>query len=124
LDYAMMLDKIESQEFKSKKLLDLKEKISNQEFSAARELKKLSTLFNSLESVNNLLGAVIFNGIVLYHLHTLFSLLKWKKRYASEIENWLDVIAELEALNSLANFAYNNPQFAFPEINDQYRFEF
>jgi DNA mismatch repair ATPase MutS len=124
LHYAMMLEKIENQEFKSKKLLDLKEKISHQQFSSAREFKKLSSLFNSLESVNNLLGAVIFNGILLYHLHTLFTLLKWKKKYALEIEKWLDVIAELEALNSLANFAYNNPQFAFPEINDQYHFEF
>ena len=32
---------------------------------------------------------------------------------------WIDVIGEFEALNSLANFSFNNPNFAYPVINNE-----
>lgn len=39
------------------------------------------------------------------------------------LPRWLDAWYELEALNSLANFAYLNPHYTFPEIlSEQHRF--
>jgi DNA mismatch repair ATPase MutS len=57
------------------------------------------------------------NGIALYHLHVYRRLIKWKKKHAQHVNDWLDVIGEFESLGSLANFSYNNPNFAYPTIN-------
>ena len=39
-----------------------------------------------------------------------------KKEIAELLPRWLDAWYELEALNSLANFAWLNPRYAFPEL--------
>jgi len=49
---------------------------------------------------------------------------KWKARYAGKIEEWIAVIAQFEALNSLANYSYNNPDFVFPTLNREHRISF
>ena len=48
----------------------------------------------------------------------------WKNQHAQVLENWLMVIGEFEMLNSLANVSYNNPDFAFPELNSNYEISF
>src|SRR5690606_2183854 len=42
----------------------------------------------------------------------------WKKSYAAYVPQWLEVLAEVEAMSSLANLAANNPGYVFPEINN------
>ncbi len=41
---------------------------------------------------------------------------QYKSQVASHLPVWLDVWFELEALNSLANFAYLNPNYVLPQI--------
>ncbi|MGE5440545.1 MAG: MutS-related protein [Bacteroidota bacterium] len=43
---------------------------------------------------------------------------KLKKEISRLLPEWLRVWHSLEALSSLANFAYLNPGYAFPEVND------
>ena len=46
-----------------------------------------------------------------------------RNELAQLLPRWLDAWYELEALNSLANFAYLNPHYTFPEItNEENRF--
>jgi DNA mismatch repair ATPase MutS len=51
-------------------------------------------------------------------------LIAWKNQHAQVLENWLVVIGEFEMLNSLANVSYNNPNFAFPNLNTHYEISF
>ncbi len=122
--YALVLGAIENTEFKSQKLLELKNSIRNEKISSSTELAKLASMFDSLEAIQNLLGAVIFNGLFLYHLHVFHALLQWKKNNSAELPKWLDVIAEFETLNSFANLSYNNPTFTFPSINSNWNYRF
>ena len=41
---------------------------------------------------------------------------RWRSRYASLLPDWLDAVGGVDALCSLAAFAYNNPDYAWPEI--------
>lgn len=122
--YGLIIEKIESEKFESEKLNQLqKQLVSNSELSS-KQIKKLAGLFSNMQSIENGMGAILFNGAFLYHMHTLNSLLHWKKQYAKEIKGWLDIIGEFETLNSLANFAYNNSSFVFPTINENFVVEF
>lgn len=122
--YSFLLEKIEKESFQSKKLIDLQKQLILKNTKASEHIKQLSELFYRMDTVNNFVTATLFNGTFLFNLHVLKALLKWKENYASKINNWMDIIGEIEALSSLANLAYNNADFVFPEINSDYKIEF
>ena len=116
-NYAVLFRRIENEEFKSSLLQNLKQKLSYSNLTASSYVSDLARRLNDLESMKNVFGAILMNGLVLYHMHSYRRLLKWKEDHADEIEQWLDVIGKFEALNSLANLAYNNENFVYPTIN-------
>ncbi|MEC4005887.1 DNA mismatch repair protein [Flavobacterium sp. SUN052] len=122
--YGLLIQSIENEAFESEKLNNLKQKLASKNQNASAELKKLSELFSKMDTINNLVVSLVFNGLFLFHAHTLKSLLNWKKENAASLKDWLGVIGEYEMLNSLANFSYNNSDFAFPEINANYEISF
>jgi DNA mismatch repair ATPase MutS len=119
-----LIEKIEKESFQSKKLLHLQEQLNFKNAKASQHLKQLSELFSRMDTISNFVTAILFNGTFLFNLHVLKALLKWKEDYASEMNHWIAIIGEIEALNSLANLAYNNEDFVFPEINSEYKIEF
>ena len=119
-----MLQKIENEYFTSEKLRNFQQKLNHNSKQASKLIIYLGGLISKLESINNLLASIIFNGIFLYHLHIYFALNQWKKNYLKNIFTWIEIIGEIEALNSLANFSFNNPKFVFPKLNVSYRYHF
>ena len=115
--YSLLVKKIEKEGFSSDRLRDLQKQFIADSKSASVHLKQLSVLFSRIDSIANVVSTLLFNGIFLFHVHTLKALIDWKKQHAENLENWLDVIGEFEMLNSLANFSYNNPKFVFPALN-------
>ena len=122
--YSLLVQKIETETFQSKKLIDLQQQLVFKNATATTHLKDLSELFSRMDTINNLVTAIVFNGTFLFNLHVLKALLKWKDNYSTELEKWITIIGKFEALNSLANLAYNNPDFVFPEINSEYKIGF
>ncbi|MDH4474170.1 MAG: DNA mismatch repair protein [Fluviicola sp.] len=117
--YSELLQAIEEREWKSELLIDIKRKLNSSQVAASKQIHTLSRIFASLESLQNGMGAIIFNGTVLFHLHTYRKLLRWKSTHAGELDNWLQQIGETEVLLSFANLYFNNPDFNFPELNDK-----
>jgi len=122
--YGLILQKVESEKFIAQKLITLQQKLNFENKNSIAQLKKLSGLFSQMDSIQNLVTTVLFNGFFLYHLHVLKALMRWKSQNAHALEQWLDVIGEFEMLNSLANFSHNNPDFVFPELNANYKISF
>jgi ABC-type multidrug transport system fused ATPase/permease subunit len=122
--YSLIIQAIEEEKFESPKLKALQEDLKVEGILVSQELAKLARLFSSLDAIQNVVGAIVFNGTFLYHIHILARLLNWKQQRAKALQFWLERIGELEALNSLANFAYNHPDYCFPELNDQYEIAF
>ncbi|RUT72067.1 DNA mismatch repair protein [Flavobacterium cupreum] len=122
--YSLLVEKIEKETFQSKKLIGLQQQLIFRNATASVHLKQLSELFSRMDTINNFVTAIVFNGTFLFNLHVLKALLKWKDNYAAELEQWISIIGEVEALNSLANLAYNNTDFVFPDINSDYKISF
>ncbi|RYJ44845.1 MutS-related protein [Flavobacterium beibuense] len=123
-NYSLIIEQIENETFKSEKLQQLQKKLLLNNHKAGEQIKVLSELFSRMDTVNNLFVMIAFNGGFLFHLHTLNSLLKWKKQHADAVSEWLEVIAEAEALSSIANLYYNNRDFVFPQLNNEYKISF
>lgn len=116
--YSFMIAAIEKEAFTSKKILDLQKELQNQHHKASQSLYQLSKLFSGLDSVANPLAILFFNGTVLYHIHIFRKIVAWKNQHVLHVSRWLKIIGEMEALQSLANFSYNNLDFCFPMLND------
>ncbi|MDI1255047.1 MAG: DNA mismatch repair protein [Flavobacterium sp.] len=122
--YGLIIEKIENETFTSEKLIALQQKLQHNNQKASIQLKRLSGLFSYMDAIGNFVTTMLFNGTFLFHIHIFNALLKWKKQNAQALELWLEIIGEFEMLNSLANFSYNNPGFAFPELNSSKEISF
>ena len=122
--YGLLLQKIEKEDFKAEKLIRLQKQLMYQNEKASVHLKQLASLFSSMDTIQNLITGVAFNGTFLFNLHIFKALIVWKNQHAAVLENWLVVMGEFEMLNSLANVSYNNPDFVFPELNTNYEISF
>jgi DNA mismatch repair ATPase MutS len=121
---GLLIEIIENKDFESEKLKVLQQKLTTSDGTSSAKIKQLSELFSRMDSIGNIVAAVLFNGLFLFHFHNLRAIIQWKKSNALALENWLEVIGEFEMLNSLANFSFNNPQFAFPTLNSNYEISF
>lgn len=122
--YSFMIEAIEKETFASKKCIDLQNELQKHNSKASQSLYQLSKLFSGLDSVANPLGILFFNGTVLYHIHIFRKIIAWKNQHASHVTRWLEIIGEMEMLQSLANFSYNNTDFCFPMLNNDYEVAF
>lgn len=124
LHYSSLLTKIEKSDFTSSRLKHLQNQLLLNNEKTSLKIKKLSELFASLDSIGNLVTTPVFNGAFLFHVHTLKALIDWKKKNGSQLMMAIDIMGEVEMLNSIANFAYNNPEYAFPKLNNNYAITF
>lgn len=116
-NYASIFKKIENESFQSKKMLGLVGILQNEDFRSSKEFKVLSSHFEKLNTIANIFVNVVFNGFWQFHVHALNDLLIWKKKNAKYVMKSVEVVAEIEALNSLANFSYNNRKYTFPNLS-------
>lgn len=121
--YKDQLQLIEAQDFQSPLLKNHQQQLKTGTQPASKELGKLASLFEYLESIVNLVVSILLNGLFLFHVHILYRLGIWKQKHAAQIPQWLEIIGEFEALASLGNFSFNNPENCFPEISTTPRFQ-
>lgn len=115
--YMQLLEFIEEREFKAPFLLNLQKKVMKPD-KASHIFRQLKKLVGQFEYRQNLIIAVIFNSLFLWDLRCVYTLRNWHRQNRQKLASWLDVIAETDALISLANLAYNHPKFVYPEIHD------
>jgi hypothetical protein len=79
-------------------------------------LNKITRIASAATLQKNLLLWVIINALVPWDFYFALRFNQYKSQVATHLPGWLDVWFELEALNSLASFAYLNPEYILPEI--------
>jgi hypothetical protein len=80
------------------------------------EMLKLKGLAAALGLRTNALLWLLVHAFVPWDFYFTHRLELVRKELAHLLPLWLDAWYELEALNSLANFAYLNPHYVFPEV--------
>ncbi len=79
-------------------------------------LRRMSDVLIAAGVVRNPMLWFVVNATVPWDVFVAFRLARVKAALAQRLPAWLDVWFELEALSSLATFAYLNPHYAFPQI--------
>jgi len=115
--YMQLLKLIEEKEFRSPYLCELKRKVT--EPSAGKIFGELKSLVKEFEYRQNILVGVVLNGLFTWDIRCVYKLWLWHKQNHDRLARWLEVIAQVDAFISLANYANNHSDFVFPEITDQ-----
>lgn len=89
---------------------------SDREKPPSVEARKLERLAAALGLRTNALLWLLANALVPWDFYFTRRLELIRKDLAKLFPSWLNAWYELEALNSLANFAYLNPAYVFPTI--------
>ena len=114
--YHQLLNEIESENFKSKHLVKKQKIIQSEEKKASQIFKEFAKILDAFDNRNNIIIAVVGNGLFLWEITNACKVEKWIKTYKHTVEKWFEVVAYFDAQNSLANFKFNHPTFVFPEI--------
>jgi hypothetical protein len=111
-----LVNSFENEKFHSAVLRSAGEKIYLGEGSAAVRIKELSKIIRLFDSRLNMMAGLILNGLILWDFQCIRRLERWKTSVSSSLPSLLNLLGEVDALNSLANYTYNNPDHSFPEI--------
>ncbi len=115
--YAEMLKQIETFNFKSIYLRSLKEQLSHQGKTASTITSDLQKILDQFDYSKNLLVGFVLDSIFLWDIGCLVKLSKWQQDYAGVLPRWFDVIAEMDAMISLANCNHNHQEWVTPEVS-------
>ncbi len=110
--YGELLEKVETAPF----LTQWWKERSEIADTSSLEFKKLGTIFDRLDFRNNPYFSIIIGIPTMWDLQCLKGLEDWKTKNQAFLEPWLNVLADTEAILSLAGFQYANPSYAIPQI--------
>ncbi len=106
-----MVDKLTSQQVD--KLFATNTHDSSNKLHAFDELR---SILDALDRRGNVLGLMFTNMFLLSDYFLVRRFIKWKERYLDKVGEWIDEVSTMDALVSMATFAYNEPRSGRAEI--------
>lgn len=100
------------------RLQAIRKALTTDEKSASEAIGQLGRLTEGLNYRRNPYFFLFFGVATLWDIHYLLRLENWRKTYGPSLSYWFEALGELEALNSLAGFAYAHPTYTIPDIVD------
>jgi len=114
--YEKMLERFEKRAFQADYLQTLKKGLYDRGGKAAFEqIRKLTGLADLIANRGNAMFLII-NILTLWDIQCMIALESWKEKSGRSLGRWVDTIAELEALSSLAIIHMDHPAWGLPEI--------
>lgn len=112
---SQVLAQLERERFTSPRLATLRAELDTAGLAPSQQIAQLHRLIALLDSQKNQLFAPIA-FILLWETQLAFAIEAWRQRSGPAIARWLAAIGEIEALCSLAGYAYEHPADPFPEL--------
>ena len=117
--YARLIALAKAENWKSAGMQELMERFNLNGQSPIQALQQLSKELDRLDLRNNQFLYVLLEGSIFFQLQEIVRIERWKVRYGQHISEWLETVGELDALCSLGTFAYNHPQYTYPELTEK-----
>lgn len=110
-----MINVLENESFESPRLASLRDGLAVDGVFASRRIDSLRSLLILRDSQRNILFAPIAALLLLPALLAL-RVEHWRQECGTSLGRWLDAVADLEAIASLASYAAEHPSDAWPEL--------
>ncbi len=114
---SLVLSRLERERFSSPLLHRLRAELDIEGLPASRRVARLERWMELLDSGDHLFVRLI-RPAVLWVEQVAMGIEAWRRETGPHIGRWLAAIGDLEALSSLAAFAYERPGYVFPQLLD------
>ena len=115
--YTDQLRHIESHTFQASKLEGLRQRLQKGSVRTSVAIGKLAIIIDYFSWRLSTLMSFFLNTILMWDFVWIYRLESWKAQHLDQVEEALDLLAEFEALASMAAFQYAHPHFAIPELS-------
>jgi len=112
---ASLLEVMEGETFASERLVEIKRKLASQAVAGSVAIGKLGKLGQWRDSMDNLIVKGL-NLPLMYSVQVAWAIERWRRQHGAAVPLWIEAVAEMEALNSVAMYAYEHPGDVFPEF--------
>ena len=113
--YSRLTAHIEKSDFDSEFLKDRKHFFYSAHYSAAKAIAQIQHILDFLNSRANLFYALL-NLVFMVDIHLVLSTQKWKANNAAHVSKWFEAIGDIEAISSMAAFAFANKGYTYPVL--------
>jgi MutS domain V/MutS domain III len=112
---AQTLEVLEQEEFSSSRLQELVSRLKSSGLTAGHAMRRLTRIVDWWESHDALIFQ-ISDLPLLFTVRLGFAADAWRRRWGSDVSAWVEAAGEVEALLSLATYAYEHPDDPFPVL--------
>ena len=115
---SSLLAELEKATFAAPGLLAIQQDVRSNGKAASTRIAQLERLLALHENGSNqyLIPVAL---VVLWHTQLAMAVEEWRRENGPHIARWLTALGEFEALSSLACYAYERPELAYPELIDE-----
>jgi MutS domain V len=112
-----VLLRLEREQFRSPLLARLRTSLDSDGEPPSQHIARLNKLVERLDSRDNVAVRVL-EPFILWTMHTAAGVERWQRRCGPAVRRWLTATGEIEALCTLAGYAFDHPGDPFPEFAD------
>lgn len=116
---SQVLELLERQQFQTPALANLRAALDTDGHPPSWQIARLRNL---IQTLNNCLENQFFAPIAFLTgipVHVADRVEQWRDHVGHHIPEWLDAVGQIEALTSLAGYAFEHPDDPFPELVDK-----
>ncbi len=117
VQYEALIKELGKSDFESEILRKKKAGLEQEMKPSSGILKEFSLLLSALDNRNNPGLGILLNGLMLWDLYLCRRIEKWMAGHREKVAGYFEVIAFFDAFNSLGNFAFNHPDYKYPDIS-------
>ena len=117
--YVRLIELADKQSMGSPLLIALKKEFESHGKKASEVLGILAKELDRLDLRNNLILYALLEGSMFWQLRQMLRIERWKEEYGTHLLQWLEALGKLDALCALGTFAFNHPEYTYPEITDE-----
>lgn len=114
--YYKMLCELQKKDVKSDYLIELKNVLLRKDGQGAVEaMERLFLLSDIIADRKNIYYKAV-NILFLADYANMIELEKWRRKFGAYLKAWIEIIGEVEVLNSIATIAYDYPDWCMPKV--------
>ncbi|MDR1682307.1 MAG: DNA mismatch repair protein MutS [Candidatus Symbiothrix sp.] len=118
--YTALMEAVENETFESRQLIDIQSVFLQNKIKASARFKQLAQLSNELEQRANMVVHLLLNPFLLWDIRKALQLEDWKRKNGKNLLQWIQVLGQIDAHNSPATFAFNHPDYTYPQLTENY----
>ncbi|MDR0732972.1 MAG: hypothetical protein LBF08_02750 [Dysgonamonadaceae bacterium] len=118
--YSELIKIIENGDFQSGLLREFQAEFTVWGARASVCIGRLAQLSSELDQRANVMVHLLLNPLALWDISKAIAIDEWKNVYGRQTEIWIKTLGEWDALCSLGKFAFNHPDYVFPELTGDY----